>query len=383
CTPHRRAVRAPGRCAERRDDRDRGRRDGRYRRGRRDVAVRRSRRRRHDVARPRPRGGALDRRRGHRERRQGRAARAGRRRPEPARGRGRPPPRQARQRCSDARRPRSREAVGAHAARRARRGRLCRLDPARRSVVRARAVVGGRGPPRRRHRRAPVARRGAAQRVRARCAAPRARRARRDCPCASTSSRRGRAMGGRRPARARDARQEALVTAAHRLVAPPAVPAWALRGALAAVLSLGVVALTPVTLWQVVGVVAALVAAVFPALRTAYVGIAVVAIGVIQQDPEPGRTALALAVVHAVHVLSAVTLLLPARTRITVRAILPVVWRFLAVQAIAQAAGLVASLPARDGASLPVVVLAGAAALAGVVALFAAGSRGRRRESGG
>lgn len=173
------------------------------------------------------------------------------------------------------------------------------------------------------------------------------------------------------------------MTAAHRLVAPPAAPAWALRGALAAVLSLGVVALTPVTLWQVVGVVAALVAAVFPAMRTAYVGIAVVAIGVIQQDPEPARTALALAVVHAVHVLSAVTLLLPARTRITVRAILPVVWRFLAVQAIAQAAGLVASLPARDRASLPVVVLAGAAALAGVVALFAAGSRGRRRESGG
>jgi hypothetical protein len=79
-------------------------------------------------------------------------------------------------------------------------------------------------------------------------------------------------------------------------------------------------------------------------------------------DPSPGRTATVIAAVHLLQVLGSLMLVVPLRSRVALRALAPTAVRFLVVQVLCQAVGLLASLlPARSG--LPAAVIVGSVAV--------------------
>ncbi|WP_156759416.1 hypothetical protein [Microbacterium karelineae] len=166
------------------------------------------------------------------------------------------------------------------------------------------------------------------------------------------------------------------MSAAHRLRAPAALPGIAPRIALAAAAAAGGL-LNEVTLWQVAAAACGILAAIARPLRTGYLVAALVVMALLQQDPSLARACAAVLIVHAIHVLTSASLVIPVRARVTLRAARPGAIRFVAVQAIGQAAAILAvGLP--PGPGLVWLAPAGAAAL-GIVALaFHASARGRR-----
>src|SRR5690606_40239023 len=86
----------------------------------------------------------------------------------------------------------------------------------------------------------------------------------------------------------------------------------------------------------------------------------------------------ALPISHALQVLGSLMLVIPLRSQVSVRALAPIAVRFVLVQLVCQAVGLLASLlPNRSG--LPAAVIAGAAAARG----RASGRAGEWRAGGG
>lgn len=121
-----------------------------------------------------------------------------------------------------------------------------------------------------------------------------------------------------------------------RIRVPGAVPGITIRLLLLGVVSVGAVVLVPFPLWQGIAVVAALVAVVIPRTLTAWAAAACLPFGVILTEPSPGRTALALLLVHAIHVLAALSLVVPLRSRLALRVLGPTLLRFLVVQLLSQ-----------------------------------------------
>ncbi len=121
-----------------------------------------------------------------------------------------------------------------------------------------------------------------------------------------------------------------------RIRVPGAVPGITIRLLLLGVVSVGAVVLVPFPLWQGIAVVAALVAVVIPRTLTAWAAAACLPFGVILTEPSPGRTALALLLVHAIHVLAALSLVVPLRSRLALRVLRSTLLRFLVVQLLSQ-----------------------------------------------
>lgn len=115
-----------------------------------------------------------------------------------------------------------------------------------------------------------------------------------------------------------------------------AVPGIVIRLAMVAVAACGALMLIPFPLWQGIAVLAALVAAAIPRSLAAWVALACLPFGVILTEPDPGRTALALLCVHALHVCASLSLVVPPSSRVALPVLLPTAGRFLTVQLLAQ-----------------------------------------------
>jgi len=143
------------------------------------------------------------------------------------------------------------------------------------------------------------------------------------------------------------------------------VPAVLLRVLLVAVTVAGAMSLVPVPLWRGVAIAAAMIGAVVPRSLAGWIGGAVVGLGMLFADPEPARTAIAVLVVQAIHVLASLTWTVPALSWISVRALLPTLRRFVAIQLVAQllAFGIALLTTPEEGAGIAWAALAGAAVL--------------------
>ncbi|MCT1478075.1 hypothetical protein [Microbacterium sp. p3-SID336] len=151
-----------------------------------------------------------------------------------------------------------------------------------------------------------------------------------------------------------------------------ALPGAVLRLAVVAVTLVGALTLQPYPLWQGVAVAAAVVAAVLPQSLAAWVGAACLPFGVILSEPAPGRTALAVLLVHAIHVLGSLSLTVPALSWVALRVLVPTLGRFVVVQLVAQSVVLGAwALTQRSGDGGPwIAPVAAAGLLAGVLLLL-------------
>lgn len=117
---------------------------------------------------------------------------------------------------------------------------------------------------------------------------------------------------------------------------------------LVALVAIGVVTLNPFALWQGIAVVAAVMAAVVPRTMTAWVAAACLPLGILVTEPSATRTALAVLLVHAIHVLGALSLVIPLTSRLAIGVLAPSLRRFLGVQLIAQPLVLGVSLLTRE-----------------------------------
>ncbi|WP_149085612.1 MULTISPECIES: hypothetical protein [Microbacterium] len=155
-----------------------------------------------------------------------------------------------------------------------------------------------------------------------------------------------------------------------------AVPGVVLRLVAVALAAGGALLLVPFPLWRGVAVLAALVAVAIPRSLAAWAALACLPFGVILSEPDPGRTALALLFVHALHVCASLSLVVPLSSRVALSVLLPSAARLLAVQAIAQPLAFAVWLLAerRDGTAVVILAPLAAAALLGeiLIALRAA-----------
>lgn len=115
-----------------------------------------------------------------------------------------------------------------------------------------------------------------------------------------------------------------------------AVPGITLRLLIVAIVWVGALVLIPFVLWQVVAVIAALVAVVAPRSLAAWFAAACLVFGMILTEPAPERTALAVLLVPAIHVLASLSLVIPISSRLAPATLLPTLARFLVIQLLAQ-----------------------------------------------
>ncbi|MGB4137320.1 MAG: hypothetical protein WA971_12200 [Microbacterium sp.] len=130
----------------------------------------------------------------------------------------------------------------------------------------------------------------------------------------------------------------------HGFRVPASVPAAVVRVLLVAVVVLGVFLLNPVPMWRGVALIAGVIGAAVPRSMAAWAAAACLPLGLMMTAPDPRRTALAVLLVHAVHVLGSITVTVPLRSQLAVRALRPTAVRFLVVQAVAQSAALASAL---------------------------------------
>ncbi|MGN8027690.1 hypothetical protein [Microbacterium sp. 22242] len=151
----------------------------------------------------------------------------------------------------------------------------------------------------------------------------------------------------------------------HELTASGAVPGPALRIGAAVVVVGGVLLLNPYPLWWWVAGAAALLSVIAPRSMAAWVGIACIALGLVLTAQSAGRTALAVLLIHAAHVLASWAWAVPWRSRIRPSVLLPGVRRLLVIQAIAQtvAALMALAVPPLHGPGFAWLAPLGAAVL--------------------
>lgn len=153
-----------------------------------------------------------------------------------------------------------------------------------------------------------------------------------------------------------------MTSRTHSFRVPADISGLAPRIALLIVAGWGMLVLVPTPMWQVTGMVVVLIGVVAPRSLAAWMGLAAVPIGLLSTDPTAGRTALAVLIVHAAHVLASLTLVVPARSHLSARALRASARRFVVIELIAQ--------PLAFGAT----ILTGTAPAAGVVWLAPAGA---------
>lgn len=156
----------------------------------------------------------------------------------------------------------------------------------------------------------------------------------------------------------------------------PAVSWIAVRIVLVAVVAVGAFVLNPLVGWQWVAVVLAVTAAILPQTFAAWGGVACIVIGMLLSEPGLDRAMLAVLLVHAIHVLTSLTLVIPRGSRVVLAALRPTAIRFLLVQAIAQPLTIAVMLGvagAEGSAPWAVVAGGGAVVAAGVLLLLSTG----------
>ena len=150
-----------------------------------------------------------------------------------------------------------------------------------------------------------------------------------------------------------------------------AVPGAFIRIALVVVVAGGAWMLEPGIVWQIIALILAGVGAVLPQTGGVWFALVIVPFALITQPVDPGRTCLAVLIVHLGHVLATLSLSIPLRARIALQALRPTAVRFLGVQVIAQAVAVVAVLlPSADGRGIPWLAPIGAVAVAGAAVLL-------------
>lgn len=168
----------------------------------------------------------------------------------------------------------------------------------------------------------------------------------------------------------------------HEMRVPGAVPGAVLRLGAAAVVLGGVLLLNPYPMWRAIATVAVVVAVLLPRSLASWAGIACLALGVILVEPSPGRTAIAVLLIHLAHVLSAWAWAVPWRSRIRLVVLIPGIRRLLVIQAIAQSVALlvVLAVPPLHGPGFAWLAPLGAAVLTAASALALHLSWGRAPE---
>lgn len=147
------------------------------------------------------------------------------------------------------------------------------------------------------------------------------------------------------------------------------VPAVLVRLLLVTVTAVGAMALVPVPLWSGVAIAAAVIGAVVPRSLAGWIGGACVGLGMLFADPHAAHTAIAVLVVHAIHLLASLSWTVPALSWISLRALVPTFGRFAVIQLVAQplAFGVAMLTSPVEGAGIAWAALAGAAVLIVVV----------------
>lgn len=138
---------------------------------------------------------------------------------------------------------------------------------------------------------------------------------------------------------------------AHSLRVPAAVPGILPRLLVVAFVVVGVLVLMPFPLWQGIAIVASLAAVALPVSMAAWGAAACLPFGVLLTEPSIARTALAVLLVHAIHVCAGMSLVVPVRSRLSLRVFAPTFRRFLVIQLIAQPLALGVAL--LSGRGLP------------------------------
>ena len=95
---------------------------------------------------------------------------------------------------------------------------------------------------------------------------------------------------------------------------------------------------------RVVAIVGAVIGAVLPHTLCGWAPAGVVAVGVLITHPSPSGTAVAVALIHGIHVLASLSLTIPLGSWVSLRALWPSARRFVIVQVLSQAAALLAGL---------------------------------------
>jgi len=160
-------------------------------------------------------------------------------------------------------------------------------------------------------------------------------------------------------------RGAAITRRSHAFRVRAGIPAVLLRVLLVAVTTAGALTLVPVPLWRGVAIAAAVIGAVVPRSLAGWIGGACVGLGMLFADPQPAQTAIGVLVVHAIHVLASLSWTVPAMSWISVRALVPTLRRFVAIQLVAQpvAFGVSALTSPAEGQGVAWAALAGAAVL--------------------
>ncbi|MFJ4225785.1 hypothetical protein [Microbacterium sp. NPDC089695] len=168
----------------------------------------------------------------------------------------------------------------------------------------------------------------------------------------------------------------------HSLHVPLAIPGIVPRLLVVAFVVVGASVLMPYPVWQGIAVVAALASVVLPVSMTAWGAAACLPFGVVLTEPSIARTAFAVLLVHAIHVCAGPSLVIPVRSRLSLRVLGPTLRRFVVIQTIAQPLALGVAL--LGGRGLPTGISWAAPLAAGilVVGIFLALRALRRADIG-
>ncbi len=130
--------------------------------------------------------------------------------------------------------------------------------------------------------------------------------------------------------------------------------------------------------WRIAGLLFAVLGMLFPQTLGGWLSIGCLAVGMLLGEPDVAVTMLMVLFVHLMHVLSALLPVVPWRGRVVLSALRPTLRRLLLGQLVIQPVTLgVMLVQQAGGTAIGGAVLLGAAAVVGIVALFAPSVRGR------
>ncbi len=159
---------------------------------------------------------------------------------------------------------------------------------------------------------------------------------------------------------------------------PPAGPGAVLHVLLPVVAAAAAQTGVDIIGWRIAVLVFAVLGMLFPQTLGGWLSIGCLAVGMLLGEPDVAVTMLVVLCVHLMHVLSALLPVVPWRGRVVLSALRPTVRRLLLGQLIIQPVTLgVMLVQQADGTAIGGAVLLGAAAVVGIVALFAPSVRGR------
>ncbi|UNK72164.1 hypothetical protein [Microbacterium sp. H1-D42] len=119
--------------------------------------------------------------------------------------------------------------------------------------------------------------------------------------------------------------------------------------------------------WLIAIAVIAVIGVILPQVGGLWMAAGGLIIALALAPPDPARTAVAIAAVHLLQVLGSLSLTIPLRARVALRALAPTGIRFVIVQAIAQGIALAVGMLPQVGA-LPLAVVGGGLAVLVLVA---------------